>query len=95
MEHAMQQANAERYLSLFDEIMRKVNDNDVALVVIHEVGKDGRLQVIQSSRGSSGNQNVSETQASGKRKSYLRRLGVSFDESISKAEASRLIDENM
>ena len=38
---------------------------------------------------------VGEEPATERQKEYLRQLGVSFDEGISKREASRLIDEKL
>lgn len=85
--------NIDGYLHLFNEIMGRVNNSDVALAILHEVGKDGRLQRLQADRMSVGSRSGSDTSATVKQKNYLRRLGISFDENISKSEASRLIDE--
>ena len=60
-------------------------------VVVQQIGRDLRTDQIQGVSGSSGNSNGS--QAILKQLAFLEKLGVSFEEGISKQKASELIDE--
>ena len=94
MEQAMLDRSVEGYLNLYRDVMGRVNNSEVAIGIIHELGKDSRLRAIQEKESSSRG-NDSNAPATEKQKNYLRRLGVNFDENISKGAASRLIDENV
>jgi hypothetical protein len=94
MEQVMLDRSVDSYLGVYRDIMGRVNNSDVALAVLHELGKDSRMRAIQEKENSSRG-NDSNAQATEKQKAYLRYLGVNFDENISKGAASKLIDENV
>ena len=58
----------------------------VAIALLQEIGKDQRTGAINGHRNGS--------QATPKQKALLDKLNVKYDESISKREASQLIDES-
>ena len=77
------------YNELFDEIRNNVGDDSLALAILHNVAKDLRMEQIRSERSTS-----QDTQATPRQKGFLRRLGVEFDEKLSKNAASELIDQH-
>ncbi len=76
----------EEYLSILQELEGKVSDSSTAIAVLQEIAKDRRSEQIngQKSNGS---------RATLKQKTLLDKLNVVYDEEISKAEASRLLDQ--
>ena len=84
-----------KYIESFEDIRQKVGDDQIALALLHELGKDRRMDVIRAERlarnraSSNGN---GEQGASDKQRSYLKSLGVDVPEGASKAEASKMID---
>lgn len=82
----------EEYVSLFREIERKVGDDQVAMVILAQMGKDERQSKIMASERS-GRKNGGDQPASDKQLDYLASLGGEIREGMSKAEASAAIDE--
>jgi len=88
------------YLSQFEELKQRAGDAGVAAAIMHELAKDRRAMLIRAERafearrgGSSG---AAESEAaSAKQRQFLRKLGVSVPEGLSRAAASRLIDETL
>jgi len=76
------------YVELYSEIQDKTGNDDVTVVILQEIGKDTRTSQISSASGNG------EGPATEKQKGYLNDLGIAFDESITKKEASDLIDQS-
>ena len=70
---------------------------DVAKVILQESGKDRRTLLLnqfpKTGNGSGGASDNGNTPATDSQKDFMRKLKISFGEEISKAEASKLIDE--
>ncbi len=93
------QDRAQEYLDLFGELRASTGDEQAALAILQELGKDGRVERMrgvparQSVQTGVGFGSETDQSATAKQLSFLRRLGVKFEADISKHEASRLIDE--
>ena len=80
------QKSIDEYIELYDAIQEKAVSEDVAVAVFQEIGKDKRTAEIAEA--------ANDGLATEKQKNYLRDLGVDFEESITKKEASVLIEQN-
>jgi len=80
------QKSISEYVELYDAIQEKAPSNEVAIAILQEVGKDKRTAEITEVS--------SDGLATEKQKNYLKDLGVEFDDSITKKEASDLIEQN-
>lgn len=76
-----------QYVELYDAIQEKTGSNEIAIVILQEIGKDRRGREIAENKD-----NVLATE---KQKNCLRDLGIEFPESITKREASDLIAEKL
>ena len=84
----------EKYVSHYREILSVVTDKDVALTILVEAAKDRRTAEINRNNGNGGNSNGNAGEkATQNQLNYLKKLGIEAKLSLSKAEASRLIDE--
>ena len=89
------------YASVFNDARDKVNDEQVALAIVEQVGKDMRMKQIfderrerLSSRQDSGSESNDDRPATEKQIGYLRRLGVKeIPAGLTKKAASQMIDE--
>ena len=84
-----------QYIELFEKLRQSVSDEQTAVAILQEIGKDGRVEKMrgfpettEASLDSNG-----EQPATSKQLGFLRRLGVKVPQGISKLEASRLIDD--
>ena len=80
------------YVDLFKEARNKVGDDQIALAVLEQVGKDCRVERMNSparSKASSGG----SSQATEKQVAFLKQLGVEAPAGVSKQGASELIDQ--
>ena len=75
-----------QYAELYDAIQEKVPSEEAAIAILQEIGKDKRSKFFEET----GN----DESATEKQKNYLKDLGVEFDDSITKKEASDLIEQN-
>ncbi len=73
-------------MNILQELEGKVSDSDTAIAVLQEIAKDRRSDRING-------QNQNGSGATLKQKALLDKLNVVYDEEISKAEASRLLDQ--
>lgn len=81
------QNKIEEYASLLSQIKLKISDSAEALVVLDQIGRDKRTEVIQTSQGPNGDAPATE-----KQKKYMDSLGIGYDESVTKKEASDMIE---
>ena len=75
-----------QYVELYDTIQEKAPSEEVAIAILREVGKDKRSKIFAEARG--------DEPATEKQKNYLKDLGVEFDDSITKKEASDKIEQS-
>lgn len=75
-----------QYIELYDAIQEKAPSEEAAIAILKEIGKDKRSKIIAEA-----SENESATE---KQKNYLKDLGVEFDNSITKKEASDLIEQS-
>ena len=92
------QSELERYLKLLDSIKARVEDERTAVVILQELNKDRRMASIREERQngnghSSANSEQEDQPATEKQLAYLRKLGASPSEGLTKHQASKLIDE--
>ncbi len=77
----------ESYVRLLSELQTKTGDDATALALLQEIAKDRR------GHEANGRNSGADGPATEKQKAYLDRLKVEYADEISKAEASRLIDD--
>jgi hypothetical protein len=75
--------NIDDYIEMYNEIIGKVEDKEVAFIILQELGKDRRGREAKR---------TNDPRATKKQIDYLKLMGVSFSAGISKVEASALID---
>jgi len=75
-----------QYIELYDAIQEKAPSEEVAIAILQEMGKDKRSKIFAEASG--------DEPATEKQKNYLKDLGVEFDDSITKKEASDKIEES-
>jgi len=80
------QKSIDEYVELYDAIQEKTPGTEVAIAILREVGKDKRTEQI--------NEVSIDSVATEKQKKFLKDLGVEFDDSITRKEASDLIEQN-
>jgi hypothetical protein len=74
----------DQYVELYDAIQEKTPSDEVAIAILQEIGKDKRSKIGAEVRG--------DGPATEKQKNYLKDLGVEFDDSITKKDASDMIE---
>ncbi|MFC1634643.1 hypothetical protein ACFL5Z_07345 [Planctomycetota bacterium] len=74
-----------QYVELYDAIQEKTPSDEVAIAILQEIGKDKRSKI---SAGVGGDGPATE-----KQKSYLKDLGIEFEDSITKKDASDMIEQ--
>lgn len=97
MKQPQEQDALARYLALFERAHAVVGDASVAATLVEQVAKDARC-VVLSARAGGGDafaQNGGDAPATEKQRGFLHDLGVTeLPEGLTKAQASRLIDEH-
>ena len=83
------QTKIEEYAFLMDKIRDRFGDDPEAMVVLQEIGKDIRASNIQQKKSYNSNSPATEKQVA-----YLKRLGSTIPEGLTKYQASMLIDQN-
>ncbi len=87
----------EEYLELFETVKARVGDGQVACEIVNQVGKDSRCAQMAGRPSSAANTTVDgdDSTATMKQIGYLKTLGVTIPEGVTKREASELIDQAM
>ena len=80
------QKSIDQHIELYDAIQEKSPSEEVAIAILQEIGKDKRSQMFAETRDGE--------LATEKQKNYLRDLGVEFGDSISKKQASDMIEQS-
>ena len=84
------QSKLDEYMKLLDQIKQKTEDERTAVSLLQEISKDRRTAEIREERG------VEQSQpATDKQKNFMKKLGIKFPDSVTKQEASTLIDEEL
>ena len=84
------QQTVDRYISLFDGISEKVNSDVVAIAILQEVSKDRRSGEIRTERAAQSSEPATE-----KQKQFMKKLNIRVPATVTKHEASALIDEEL
>ncbi|MCH8073995.1 MAG: hypothetical protein IIA09_18855 [Proteobacteria bacterium] len=85
----------DEYVELFDEIRNKVDSEEAAAAVLNQIGKEMRMRQMFARRDDARRVSLSngDRSASEKQVKYLKRLGVTIPEGLTRKQASNLIDE--
>ncbi len=75
-----------QYVKIYDAIKEKAHSAEAAIAILQEIGKDKRSKIIAEASD--------KEPATEKQKNYLKDLGVEFADSITKKEASDLIEQS-
>ena len=78
--------NISQYVELYDAIQEKVPSEEATIAILQEIGKDKRSKMFTEAKD--------DELATEKQKAYLKDLGVEFADSITKKEASDLIEQS-
>ena len=84
------QSKLGEYLKLLEQIKQKTQDERTAVALLQEVSKDRRSAEIREERGVEQNQPATD-----KQKNFMKKLGIKFPDTVTKQEASTLIDEEL
>jgi hypothetical protein len=79
------------YVELFEATKMQVGNEEIALALVEQIGKDRRVEAMTSRTGF-GQQSSGDMPATEKQLSFMRRLGVEITPGMTKREASELID---
>lgn len=85
----------DEYVELFGEIRNKVDSEEAAAAVLNQIGKEMRMRQMFARRDDARRVSLSngDRPASEKQVEYLKRLGVTIPEGLTRKQASNLIDE--
>jgi hypothetical protein len=75
-----------QYVELYDVIQEKAPSEEVGIAILQEIGKDKRSKIVAEASD--------DEPATEKQKNYLKDLGVEFNDSITKKEASDKIEQS-
>ena len=79
------------YLEIFEQMRNKVGDDQIAVALVEQVGKDCRVEKMHGPGQST--QVNGDQAATAKQIAFLRRLQVEVPSELTKRQASVLIDE--
>jgi len=89
------QSKLDEYLKLLEQIKQKTGDERTAVSLLQEVSKDRRTAEIRAERGATDGEARESEPATEKQKGFMKKLGIKFPETVTKQEASMLIDEEL
>lgn len=89
------QSKLDEYLRLLEQIKQKTTDERTAVALLQEVSKDRRSAEIREERETKGSDNSNGQPATEKQKQYMKKLGIRFPATVTKQEASMLLDEEL
>jgi len=87
------ESKLEEYLQLLEQIKQKTTDERTAVSLLQEVSKDRRSAEIREERETKNNDTKDSQPATEKQKQFMKKLGIKFPATVTKQEASMLIDE--
>ena len=77
----------DEYVELLEEVKKHVSNEDTAADIVGEVAKDRRVEAMRS--------NGTEEPATERQKRFMKKLGIDYDDDVSKQGASDLIDQEL
>jgi hypothetical protein len=89
------QSKLEEYLKLLEQIKQKTGDERTAVSLLQEVSKDRRSAEIREERETKNSDTNSSEPATEKQKQFMKKLGIKFPATVTKQEASMLLDEEL
>ena len=93
----IQQNSLSKYLDLYERVKARVGNEEVAVVLVQEIGKDGRVERMRSGASVKAYTRLDangDQPASRKQVGYLKVLNVKVPEGVTKQQASELIDQH-
>ena len=78
------------YVALFELISGKVNNDAATVAILQEMARDRRAQQMRAEREARNIHPATERQ-----KSFMKKLGIQFPATVTKKEASVVIDEGL
>ena len=87
------QSKLDEYLRLLEQIKQKTGDERTAVSLLQEVSKDRRSAEIREERETKNSDTNNSEPATEKQKQFMKKLGIKFPATVTKQEASMLIDE--
>ena len=88
------QSKLDEYMKLLEQIKQKTGDERTAVSLLQEVSKDRRTAEIRAERAATDGE-TNSVPATEKQKGFMKKLGIKFPETVTKQEASMLIDEEL
>ena len=79
-----------QYIELLEEIKERTGDEVIALRLLTEISKDRRMDMIRQEREKSNGDS-----ATAKQKEFMKRLNIKCPKTVTKQEASIMIDEEL
>ena len=89
------QSKLDEYLRLLEQIKQKTTDERTAVALLQEVSKDRRSAEIREERVNKNNDDADSEPATEKQKQFMKKLGIKFPATVTKQEASMMIDEEL
>ena len=87
------QSKLEEYLKLLEQIKQRTTDERTAVSLLQEVSKDRRSAEIRDERETKNSDATESQPATEKQKQFMKKLGIKFPATVTKQEASLMIDE--
>ena len=87
------QSKLEEYVRLLEQIKQKTTDERTAVSLLQEVSKDRRSAEIREERETKNSDTQDSQPATEKQKQFMKKLGIKFPATVTKQEASMMIDE--
>jgi len=87
------QSKLDEYLRLLEQIKQKTQDERTAVALLQEVSKDRRSAEIREERETKKDDTQDSQPATEKQKQFMKKLGIKFPATVTKQEASLMIDE--
>jgi hypothetical protein len=89
------QSKLDEYLRLLEQIKQKTTDEKTAVSLLQEVSKDRRVAEMHEERETKNSGSQNSEPATPKQKQFMKKLGIDFPATVTKQEASVLIDEEL
>ena len=89
------QSKLGEYMQLLEQIKQKTQDERTAVSLLQEVSKDRRTAEIRAERGQTDAETSNSVPATEKQKSFMKNLKIEFPDTVTKLEASKLLDEEL
>lgn len=88
METEREEDRVDYYVELYKQLRSKIGNDDAVIALIGEIGKDRRTKEFKFKEKNERVSRATESQIA-----YLKKLRIDIPENLTKADASRMIDE--